>query len=159
GLICGTVEDDMGNPLSNIMLHLYTDPNGDGDPADGVILLTTTTDGETGGYCFEDVLHGTYVVVQVHPPNYDSVSDYDESTGQGDPDGNDSGLGPNDRIPVTLVPAEADLDNNFVEDPHVGNITGQVRDDFGTPLADVEVRLFGDANGDGIPEGGVIASV
>jgi len=158
GLICGAVTDDMGNPLTNVVLELWTDPNGDGNPADGVLVTSVTNDGETGMYCFEDIVHGTYVVVELHPAGYDSVSDYDESTGPNDPDGDDSGLGPNDRIPVVLLPAEADLDNNFVEDPQVGNITGHVRDIAAVPLGGVEIRLFVDANQDGIPEGGVIAT-
>src|SRR5690606_36241496 len=84
GLICGTVTDNMGNPLANITLQLWTDPNGDGNPADGMIHMTTTTDGETGMYCFEDVVHGTDVVVEVHPAGYDSGSDYEESRGATD---------------------------------------------------------------------------
>src|SRR5690606_16881601 len=154
GLICGSVTDNGGNPLANITLQLWTDPNGDGNPADGMLLMTTTTDGETGMYCFEDVEQGTYVVVELHPSNYESVSDYDESTGASDPDGNDSALGANDRVPVVLAPAEADLDNDFVEDPNPGNITGEVREDTGAPIAGVTIGLYNDANGDNVPDSG-----
>src|SRR5690606_18118420 len=154
GLICGTVKDDVGNPIANIVLQLFTDPNGDGNPGDGSMIASTTTDGETGSYCFEDVYHGDYVVVQIHPANYESVSDYDHSTGASDPDGNDSALGPNNWIPVTLLASEADMDNNFIEDPHQGHITGQVREDIGAAIAGVTIALWNDGNGDGQPDAG-----
>src|SRR5690606_37720468 len=142
GAICGTVQDINGNPIPNITLQLFTDPNGDGLPADGVLYATTTTDGETGAYCFEDVYHGKYVVVEVHPMNYQSISDYDHSTGASDPDGDDSLLGPNDRIPVVLLPAEADYDNNFIESPNPGTISGRVEEDeTGLPISGVMIRL------------------
>lgn len=157
GLICGNVSDNEGNPLSNVVLNLYADTNGDGNP-DGSILLTTTTNGETGDYCFEDVEHGTYVIVQVQPPNYDSVSDFDATTGAFDPDGDDSAQGADNNIPVVLLPAEADLDNNFIEDPHTGVISGQVREDSGIPMAGITIRLFVDANNDGLPDGSSVAT-
>src|SRR5690606_23088421 len=53
GLICGNVSDDVGNPVANVTLELYTDPNGDGNADDGVLVAMTTSDGETGDYCFE----------------------------------------------------------------------------------------------------------
>jgi len=159
GLICGNVSDDVGNPVPNVTLQLYTDPNGDGDQSDGAIIATTTCDSETGDYCFEDVYHGFYVVVEVQPTNYDDVSDYDQTTGPNDPDGDDSGEGPDNNIPVDLLPGEADLDNNFVEDPFVGHITGEVREDTGMPISGITIQLWNDLNNDGVQDpGGMIAT-
>src|SRR5690606_37828324 len=161
GTICGFVRDDIGNPISNVTLQLFTDPNGDGNHIpDGVLVATATTDGETGLYCFEDIEQGQYVIFQIQPNHYDSVSDYDHSTDASDPDGDDSAAGPNNRIPVILLPAEADMDNNFIEDPHQGHITGQVREDIGGGIAGVTIELWNYGNGDGQPDaGGLVGSV
>ena len=39
-------------------------------------------------------------------------------------------IGADDDIPVTLEPGEDDEDNNFVEDPNVGTISGLVVNDL-----------------------------
>src|SRR5690606_17670320 len=100
------------------------------------------------------VEQGYYVVVQIQPANYEDVHDYDESTGPGDPDGDDSAQGPDNDIPVELLPGEADLDNNFLEDADVGFITGEVREDTGQPVVGVTINLYADLSGDGIPNDG-----
>ena len=79
----------MGVTLSNVSIELYADDNGDGI-ADGPLVASTLTDGDTGNYCFEDVTPGDYVIVQIQPVNYASVQDFDLTTGAFDPDGNDS---------------------------------------------------------------------
>src|SRR5690606_18576667 len=155
--ISGYVRDDVGNPVPGATLHLYADTNDD-DLPDGPIVAITSIDGETGNYIFEDIYPGRYVIVQVQPANYDDVSDYDHSTGPLDMDGNDSALGPNNRIPVTLEPYESDTDNNFIEDPHIGHITGFVLTDYSEPIAGVQVQLYFDHNQDGNPDGGVVAT-
>jgi protocatechuate 3,4-dioxygenase beta subunit len=153
GFICGNVSDDQGNPLSNVNLLLVEDMNGDGFP-DGDTVATTMTDGDLGNYCFLIVTPGTYVVVEQQPMNYGSVDDYDRSTTAPDTDGDDSGLGPNDYIPVNLLPGEGDLDNDFIEFLLVGNISGYVSDDAGTMMAGVPIELYLDANNDSIPDTG-----
>jgi uncharacterized repeat protein (TIGR01451 family) len=57
--------------LANVTLQLYTDPNGDGNPADGTLVQVTTTDG--GGY-YEllNLTMGRYVVVETDLPGYSS---------------------------------------------------------------------------------------
>lgn len=40
-----------------------------------------------------------------------------------------------------------------------GNITGSVRDEFGNGISSVAVRRYADANGDGVPDGGVLQTV
>jgi hypothetical protein len=111
GIICGVVTDELGNQLSGIIIELYADLNGDG-VADGDPLSNVTVDGETGTYCFEDVVIGNYVLEEIQPDNYENFSDYDHSP---DPDGDDSDQGPDNNIPVTVTPGEADLDNNFID--------------------------------------------
>jgi len=118
GIICGIVLDDIGQPISNVEMILYLDVNNNDslDAADTPVA-TVFTDGDSGIYCFEDVTPGEYVVFEVQPANYNSVSDYDHSTGASDPDGTPSANDPDNEIAVTLVPNEVDNDNDFIEDP------------------------------------------
>ena len=159
GMICGSVYDDTNLPISSVEIRLYRDINNN-DVHDGADILaaTTFTDGDTGGYCFEDVTPGEYVVFEVQPANYNSVSDYDHSTVAPDTDGNDSAQGPDDEIPVTLIPAEMDNDNDFIEDPFTGSIAGHVADDNGTSLTGIQIKLYNDTNADGNPDGAVLAT-
>jgi hypothetical protein len=55
-MICGTVSDDTGLPISSVEIRLYLDVNNNDtlDVAD-TLIATTYTDGDTGNYCFEDV--------------------------------------------------------------------------------------------------------
>jgi uncharacterized repeat protein (TIGR01451 family) len=52
--------DEQGIPF--VTVWLYSDPNGDGDPADGALIDTQVTD-ETGYYLFTSVVEGNYVTV------------------------------------------------------------------------------------------------
>lgn len=53
---------DSGEPgLAGVSLQLWTDPNGDGNPADGVLVRTVTTD-SNGAYNFGGTSPGNYVV-------------------------------------------------------------------------------------------------
>ena len=54
-------------------IQLYTDPNGDGDPSDGVLVQTTTTE-SSGYYEFLNLPTNTYVVVETDLPGYTSSS-------------------------------------------------------------------------------------
>ena len=152
GAICGFVLDTDENPLANVTVELYADTNGDGLP-DGTVMATGVSDGETGQYCIEDIPYGTYVLVQVQPANYTSFSDYDVTTGPSDPDGDDSGQGPDNNIPVVLTPGEGDFDNNFIEDPNPGAISGNVRESAGPVLAGWTINLHLDTNADGAADG------
>ncbi len=89
---------------------------------------------------------------------YLDVSDYDHTTGASDPDGGPKAGDPDNEIQVTLAPAEADNDNDFIEDPFTGSITGFVNDDAGAPIADVTVNLYNDTNADGNPDGAAIST-
>lgn len=85
GSITGTVladnnNDDVGDAgIAGVTLVLFTDPNGDGNPADGVQVATTTT-AANGSYSFTGLPPRAYVVVQTQPAGYLSVSDTDGGT-------------------------------------------------------------------------------
>ncbi len=166
GSITGTVKADTDNNntgdtgLSGITVTLYTDPNGDGDPADGVVYGSPMTTDGNGAYTFVGVVPGSYVVVQTNLTGYQSVADGDATA--------DSPLTPADvanasqtdnRLPVTLAAGETDSGNDFV-DEQLGAISGTVAQDTNndstgeTTLQGVTVRLFTDPNGDGDPADG-----
>jgi uncharacterized repeat protein (TIGR01451 family) len=81
-LITGHVYDDKDQtgsltagdlPLSGITLRLFTDPNDDGDPADGSLVQATTTDAN-GCYELLNLNLGKYVVVETDLPGYASIA-------------------------------------------------------------------------------------
>ena len=137
-------------------LELYLDiNNNDSLDVGDTYVANTFTDGDTGNYCFDDITPAEYVVFEIQPNNYNSVSDFDMNPPVpltrmvrlvlNDPD---------NEIAVTLMPNETDSDNDFIEDPIAGSISGYVSDDAGTPLAGVEILLYNDTNFDGSPDGG-----
>ena len=52
--------------ITGVTVQLWTDPNGDGNPADGVLYDTTVTIAN-GVYTFSNVPPGNYVVVETNP--------------------------------------------------------------------------------------------
>lgn len=160
--ITGTVFDDLNNDglfdggdgkISGVTIYLYTDPNGDGDPSDGVLVDTTTT-AVDGTYSFAGMPLGNYVVVERDPFGYISVNDV-----QGAPTDN--------RVAVAVTQLITYTDKDFLDqavDPELlGTISGQVRldEDQDGNLADsdpgipgVTVQLWTDPNGDGDPSDG-----
>lgn len=63
GTASNGVLDDGEALVKGVALSLYSDPNGDGDPADGVLIARTTTDAN-GRYSFAGLSsNGTYVLV------------------------------------------------------------------------------------------------
>ena len=57
--------------LEGITIKVYTDPNGDGNPADGALVDITTTD--SGGYYeFLNLATNYYVIVETDPDGYAS---------------------------------------------------------------------------------------
>jgi hypothetical protein len=106
--ISGSVYEDKGTTgfgggdtgLENVTVTLYSDPDSDGDPADGAVVAITTTD-NTGYYEFLNLGDGNYVVVQENLPTYVNVAD----TG-----------GANDnRIPVDVTTLTTHTGNNFLD--------------------------------------------
>lgn len=73
---------DAGEPrLDNVRVELWTDPNGDGNPADGTRVATDLTD-SSGVYLFSAVTAGNYVVVvatSTLPVSYAQTGDPNES--------------------------------------------------------------------------------
>ena len=130
--------------LPGVTINLYTDPNGDGNPSDGTIVKTTTTDAN-GNYLFTEVIPGNYVAVEVQPSGYRSVS---ENEGGQDNDSVDNGIV--NAIAGVVGILEDDVKNDFVEGLNIGIILGNVSavDSNGnkTPLAGVTLVLF-DKNG------------
>ncbi len=158
GTISGTVKqdnnnDDLGDAaLVGVTVTLYTDPNGDGNPADGVVYgVPTTTDG-TGAYSFSGVVPGTYVVVETDPVGYQSVTDGDSTVDSPlNPVDATNGSGTDNRIPVNLAAGETDSGNDFVDEQY-GAISGHVFKDTDNnntgdaPFAGVTLTLL---NSDG----------
>ena len=79
-LISGSVYDDVNQSgilttndvgLGGVTVQLYTDPNGDGNPSDGVLVQATTTE-SSGYYEFLNLPTNTYVVVETDLPGYTS---------------------------------------------------------------------------------------
>ena len=141
-------------PLSSVTISLYSDPNGDGDPADGSLQQVTTTD-VNGYYEFLNVAPGTYVVVETDPPGFASTA----------PANNRRAVNANS---LTTFP-----NNNFfdyqVNSAAYGKISGMVYYDLNgngtndvgeTPLANVTINLVQDVNSNGIVDIGepVVAS-
>lgn len=121
GVISGTVLADTYNNgtsyngISGVTLTLYTDPNGDGDPGDGVVYGSPTTTGVDGTYSFNNLPVGDYVVVETQPtsPNrYLTLSDGDVSN----PSDDASNVSVTDNlIPVSVEVGETDSGNDFIE--------------------------------------------
>ncbi|WP_374212390.1 IPTL-CTERM sorting domain-containing protein [Thiothrix subterranea] len=142
------VEEAQESGLPNVTVTLFTDPNGDGDPADGTLLETVTTD-SSGSFTFAGVPPGQYLVVETDPANYESTAD---SAGAND-----------NRVPVTLVSGQVPTKPLFLDAKPQGSLSGQVlldtdKDgDLADPdngLAGINVMLFTDPNGDGNPDDG-----
>ncbi len=137
-LIQGNVlEDTTGNgvgdtPIAGAIVQLYSDPNGDGDPSDGVVLAEVLST-STGAYEFDrtpagiGITQDNYVVVEIDPAGMRSVSDGDNSSDAGGDVANRAGpIGASDNfVPVTVGQGEVDADNNFV-DSRFGSLAGRV---------------------------------
>ena len=136
--------------LAGVTVRLYTDPNGDGDPADGVQVGAAVVTDADGAYSFANLPPDDYVVVETNPVGYTSTNDVDTPN--------------DDRIAVTLSNADVTA-QDFLDTPtansQLGSIAGQVRDDSDgdgnlgdseSGLANVVVELWLDTDGDGTPD-------
>lgn len=138
------IDPDQDQRVAAVAVRLWTDPDGDGDPADGLWVGEEYTTGE-GTYVFRNVPAGRYVLIQVDPPGF--ASEYDT---QGSP--TDS------RIALVLAGTDS-TGNDFLDTASADllAIGGAVYRDGGngvfggddTPVAGVTVQLYIDANGDG----------
>ena len=155
--ISGFVYEDEGaagfggdTPLAGVTVTLYTDPNGDGNPADGTVAGVTTTNA-AGYYEFLNLGLGQYVVVESDPFGYVSIDD----TGGADTD---------NRVPVNVTELTSYPNNNFLDDTgEFGAIAGKVindangngQDNSEAGISGVTITLYTDPNGDGDPSDGV----
>lgn len=160
--IRGRVLDDAGPtgfdladlPLPGVTVQLLTDPNGDGNPADGTLVALTTTAAD-GSYEFPNLPLGNYLVTAIDLLGWASVADT---------------AGPNDhRIPVAVTTLTDHPGNDFLDDlinpADYATITGQVREDLDADgdladpdpgIASVTIDLYTDPDGDGDPADGVL---
>ncbi len=155
-------QDTTGNNIGDtnlpgVTIELFTDPNGDGDPSDGVSVGTTMTNG-SGDYVFNNLVPGDYVAVETQPVPLVNVSE-DEGGLDNDDNGNSTN---NNQISGTVGPGEADVNNDFVEKiggSWSGNVSQDINnDDIGdVNLQGVVITLFADIDGDGQPDGVAIA--
>ena len=113
GSICGSVFNDLGQPMGGVEVQLLADINMNqaADPAD-ILQASVFSDSLTGDYCFNQVYPCAYIIQEIQPLLHGSLSDYDITA---DPDGDDNIDGPDDEIPVLLEPCEADVQNNFID--------------------------------------------
>ncbi len=122
GKIAGTVKADIDNngsgdvPLAGVTVTLFTDPNGDGNPSDGVPFGAPVVTQPDGSYLFENVPTGSYVVVETDPAGYQSESDGDSTPDAvfSPPDAPNTNINDN-WLPVNLVAGETDSGNDFVD--------------------------------------------
>ncbi|MCW1925853.1 SpaA isopeptide-forming pilin-related protein [Luteolibacter arcticus] len=163
GVISGTVWADTNNDnvgdvgIVGVTLTLFTDPNGDGNQADGAAYGSAIVTGTGGTYSFTNLPPGAYVVVETQPSGYLTVTDGDTTT-PGDDAANASTS--DDRIPVAVSANETDDGNNFVEEqPGIisGTVWADTNNDNGgdVGIAGVSIALFTDPNADGNPADGV----
>jgi uncharacterized repeat protein (TIGR01451 family) len=111
GGISGTVR--LGSsPLAGVDLSLFSDPNSDGDPSDGVQVGGNVQTNGSGVYTFSNVPPGSYVVVQTQPSGYVSVGDGDTTVPNDD---TANGSQTDNRIPVGITAGETDDGNDFTE--------------------------------------------
>ncbi|MFM7073461.1 MAG: SdrD B-like domain-containing protein, partial [Planctomycetota bacterium] len=133
--------------IGAVRIELWTDPDGDGNPSDGVQVAETYTRTD-GTYVFTAIPANRYVVIENDPPSLFSVRD---SSG-----GNDN------RIAVNLAGVDS-TGNRFLDDGIAQHsIGGYVYNDGGAPvssgntfsvddtgLASVTLSIFIDNDNDG----------
>ncbi|HVR40222.1 MAG TPA: SdrD B-like domain-containing protein, partial [Thermoanaerobaculia bacterium] len=152
-----TVTDAGEGGLSGFTVARYSDPNGDGNPADGTLQATTTTDAN-GNYSFSGLAAGSYVIV-VTPPVLLTKAWIEtvESTG---------GTGSlNNQIPVTLTAGQISGAHTFgykqadtasIGDTLYYDFDGDgLQDASETGIANVTVWLYEDVDRDGTIDVGV----
>lgn len=137
--------DTTDTPVPNVVVELWYDPDGDGDPTTGgATLVKTTVTDNNGDYSFTNLGGGTYVVVEQDPLGATSVTDKDGDLT--DPEFN--------QIPVLLGEGINNTGNDFL-----ASVSGAVYVDTGDddtldgsgefPIPGVSVELWADTNGDG----------
>jgi uncharacterized repeat protein (TIGR01451 family) len=143
---------DPDSGIAGVTIQLFSDPNGDGDPSDGLVLQAATTDAG-GHYVFSNYLGNNYVVLETDLPNYRSTADRD-------------GGNPNLIVVALSTAGVHSVSNNFL-DTQLADVSGYVLNDTDGDgdfadadlgMAGVLVQIFTDPNGDGDPADGALVS-
>ena len=147
--------DNVGDSgIEGVTVTLYTDPNNDGNPADGVPYGAAATTSTDGSYSFTNLPPGRYVVVETQPSGYLDVTDGDTSVDTAGSPADAANVTTDNRIAVNVMAGETDAANTFVEE-QPGTVFGHFyidtngdgNQDPGEPdLADVNV-IVTDSNG------------
>ncbi|GEP41717.1 hypothetical protein BGE01nite_10080 [Brevifollis gellanilyticus] len=138
--------------FAGVTVSLYTDPNADGNPADGTLVAIVTTAAD-GLYEFPNLATGTYVIVESQPPGYSSSGDTQ---------------GANDnRIALNVSTLTTFANNNFFDyltpSASYASISGKVWNDANANAAvtagevgieNVPVDLIEDSNNNGVADPG-----
>ena len=132
--------------LGNVTLQLFTDPNGDGNPADGALVQIVTTDAN-GYYELLNLPTGHYVVQENDLPGYANS------------------VPANGRLALNLTTLTAAANNNFFQyQPSSSSystlsgtvwndVNGNGTNDPGEPgLANIELDLVQDVNTNGLAD-------
>jgi len=133
GTITGYVFEDFNNNqapapiegLPGVTIELFKDANLNGIADPGGFVGSTTTS-STGFYTFENVVPGSYVIIEQQPADFTNVKDFDAS--------NDADLVPNtnqlnDTIPATITNGEIDAGNYFIESSVCSRRVTTIQDD------------------------------
>ncbi|HEX7829487.1 MAG TPA: SdrD B-like domain-containing protein, partial [Thermoanaerobaculia bacterium] len=143
--------------LSGFTVRRYSDPNGDGNIADGTLQATTTTDAN-GNYSFSGLAAGNYVIVVVPPTLLNKTwTETVESTG--------GTASLNNQIPVTIVAGAISGSHNFgytqADTSSIGDTlyfdldSDGVFDATEDGIPNVTVWLYEDVDRDGVIDAGV----
>lgn len=92
---------DSESGLAGAVVTLFTDPNGDGNPSDGIAFGVPVTTTASGTYSFTNLPPGTYVVVETDPAGFVSTADVVNPN--------------NNQIPVNLAPSAAVTGRDFLD--------------------------------------------
>jgi len=141
------VQDQSERGIANVTLALYTDPNGDGDPSDGRVLATTTTDA-SGLYLFPKLGSGNYVVSVTDDNGV--LAGLSLTVGSSDPHGSIS-LGQNERyLDADFGYAPSDDAKAAIGDYVWSDANNDGIQDRGEPgIGGVTIQLLADNDGDG----------
>jgi len=153
--------DAQDGDLSGFTVARWSDPNGDGNPADGVLQATTTSDAN-GDWSFSGLSAASYVIIVTPPTLLNNVwTETVESTG---------GTGSlNNQIPVTLTAGQVSGSHDFgytlTSSSDIGDSvyydfdSDGVQDAGETGISGVTVWLYTDEDRDGTIDAGVDALV
>jgi hypothetical protein len=141
------VQDITERGIPNVTVALYTDPNGDGNPADGSVIYTTVTDA-FGRYIFPNLGSRNYVVDVTD--TYGMLTGYSLTTGSTDPHG-PIPLGRNEKyLDADFGYAPTDTTKAVIGDYVWSDADNDGMQDAGEPgIGGVTIQLLADNDGDG----------